>query len=50
MLYTLCPTMKETETGMSSLHVLVPIVVLMHVGLQFGSGYKEARRVERKAL
>ena len=47
--YILC-TMGENETGISSLHVFVPIVVVIHVGLQFGSGYKRARRVENKAL
>lgn len=38
--------MNENETGMSSLHGFVPIVVVIHVGLQFESGYKRARRVE----
>lgn len=50
LLRRFCPTMKESETGMSSLHVFVPIVVLIHVGLQFGSGYKRARRVEREGF
>ncbi len=39
--------MKENETGISSLHVFVPFVVVIHVGLQFGSVYKGVNRVER---
>lgn len=32
------------------MHVFVPIVIVIPEGLQFGSGYKRARRVEREAL